>query len=374
MITIKEVLTKKDLKVFVEFPNKLYKDNPYYVPSLTIDELQMFNKKKNPAYSFSKTKLFLAYHGKRVVGRIAGLINYAYNIKVNKPLMRFTRFDVIDDIEVSKALFNEVVKWAKENDLKYLMGPIGFTDIDKQGMLVKGFDELNMTITLYNHNYYNKHLKELGFIKDADWVEYQVRVPKEIDPKIKRVAEVVKKRYGFYVVEIKKRKELYHHAKPAFELVNEAYEKLYGTVYLTDEIIAKAVKEYVPLVNLDYVYIINNKHDEIVGFGLALPSYANALKKSKGKLFPLGLFRILKDLKKSKVLEMYLVAVKPEYQNMGVSAIIMNEAFTAAIKNNIEFAETGPELELNEQVRSLWKTFDAREHKLRRSYLYEIKD
>ncbi len=373
MIQIKEVVTKRDLKKFIQFPINLYKDNPYYVPSMFIDEINLFNKKKNPAYAFSETKLFLAYKDGKIVGRIAGLINHAYIEKVNKPLMRFTRFDVIDDIEVTKALIGAVEAWAKENNLKYLMGPIGFTDIDKQGMLVEGFEELNMTLTIYNHPYYNKHLETLGFKKDADWVEYQVKLPEELDSRIKRISEVVEKRYGFKRIDIKKRKELYHYAPLAFSLINEAYEKLYGTVFLTDAIIDNAVKEYVPLVNLDYVIIIANKKDEVIGFGLSLPSYAEALKKSRGRLLPFGIFRILRALKTNPVLELYLVAVKPEYQNMGVSSLIMAESVKAATKNNIKFAETGPELELNQSVRDLWKSFDARQHKRRRCYIYEIK-
>ena len=233
MIIIKEVISKKDLKKFVLFPVELYKNNPYYVPPIIIDEMSMFNKKKNPAYEFCETRLFLAYKDNKIVGRVAGLINHAYIKKVNKPVMRFTRFDVIDDIEVSKALIEEVKLWAKERNLKYLMGPIGFTDIDIQGMLVEGFNELNMTITIYNHDYYNKHLELLGFEKDADWVEYQVKLPEQLDSRIERISEAVKSRYGFKKVEIKKRKELYNYAYEAFKLVNEAYEKLYGTVFLT---------------------------------------------------------------------------------------------------------------------------------------------
>lgn len=374
MIQIKEVTLKKDLKKFVKFPINLYKDNDYYVPPISIDEIAQFSKEKNPAYEFCETKLFLAYKEGKVVGRIAGLINHAYNKKVNKPIMRFTRFDVIDDINVSKALIEAVKNWAKERKLKYLMGPIGFTDIDLQGMLVEGFDELNMTITVYNHKYYNDHLTALGFVKDADWVEFQIKIPENLDPRIERIANVVNNRYGFNLVEIKKRKELYYYAPKAFKIVNEAYEKLYGTVMLTDKIIENAVKQYVPLINLDYIYMVENKQKEIVGFGLVLPSYAKAIKKSKGRLFPFGVFRVLKDLKTSKILEMYLIAVKPEYQNRGVSTLILSEAFKAANKNKIKIAETGPELELNQNVKDLWKAFEPRQHKRRRCYIREIKD
>lgn len=371
MVVVKEVLTKKDLKKFINFPVELYKDSPYYVPALYIEEMENFNPKKNPAYEFCETKLFLAYKDGEIVGRIAGLISHAYNKKVDKKLMRFTRFDFIDDFEVSKALMDAVKKWADEREMEAIIGPIGFTDIDKQGMLVEGFAENDLSITLYNYDYYPTHMDKLGFRKDVDWVEFQIFPPEKLDPRIERIAQLVQKRYGFQRLHFKKNKELYPYAVEAFKVINEAFAKLYGTVPLTEAIIQKSINDYISKVNLDYVIVIANKNKEIIGFGLLVPSLAEALKKSKGRLLPLGIFRLIKALKTHKILEMYFIAVKPEYQNMGVNALIMAEAVKAAIKNGVEIAETGPELETN-QVTEQWKGFPHRQHRRRRCYIKNL--
>ncbi|MFA7366978.1 MAG: hypothetical protein WC008_01545 [Bacilli bacterium] len=371
MIIIKEVTTKKELKKFVEFPIKLYKNCEFYVPQLIADEMDKFNPEKNPAYDFCETRLFLAYKDGKIVGRIAGLISHAYIAKMNQNIIRFTRFDVIDDLEVSKALVDEVIKWGKERNMEKLIGPIGFTDIDAQGMLVEGFNEMNLSITLYNYEYYSKHLEALGLKKEIDWVEYQISVPKEMDPRIERVSNMVQKRYGFHRVK-PTRKELFILAKEAFAVINEAFAKLYGTVPLTEKLIDKAIKEYIPLVHLDFVIAVVNKENNLVGFGLMVPSLAEATRKSKGKLFPFGIFRMLRALKKFSILEMYFIAVKPEYQGMGVNAVIMGEAINEAVKHNIKFAETGPELEDNNQVQDQWKGFDARQHRRRRCYTIDL--
>lgn len=372
MITIKEVVTKKDLKKFVNFPLKLYKGCKYYVPALSSGEMEKFNPKKNPAYDFCETRLFLAYKDNKIVGRVCGLINHAYIKKINKNIMRFTRFDVIDDIEVTKKLIDTLKEWAISRNIYSLMGPIGFTDIDLQGMLVEGFEEMNLSITIYNYEYYHKHLEALGFIKDADWVEYQISFPKEMNLRIDRIAEQVQKRYGFHRMTFKKNKDLIPYARIAFDVINEAFAKLYGTVPLTDALIEKEINEYIPLVTLDFVIVIVNKEGDIVGFALLVPSLAEATKKSNGKLFPFGIFRLMKALKTYDVLEMYFIAVKPEYQNMGVNAIIISEAMKEAVKHKVKYAETGPELESNYNVQEQWRTFETRQHRRRRCYILDF--
>lgn len=372
-IVVKEVVSKKDLKKWVDFPNKLYRKNKYYVPFLFNDEMDTFNKEKNPAYDFCQTKLFLAYKDNKIVGRIAGLINHAYNNKWDKNAIRFTRFDFIDDEEVSKALFNEVVKWGKENNYTEIMGPIGFTDMDHEGMLVEGFEELNMSITFYNHPYYLKHMEKLGLLKDADWVEYQITVPNELDPRIERISKRVLDRNGFELVTYKDRKLLYNEAFEAFKIIDVAFSKLYGTVPLTEKVIRKAIDDYIPLVNLDYICSIKNKEGRIIGFGILVPSIAKALKKSNGRLLPFGIFRLLKALKgKNEVLEMFFVAVDPNYQNTGIPAAMMNELLKVCIKNKVKYCETGPELEMNLDVQGMWRSFEKRQHKRRRCFIKEI--
>lgn len=372
-VNIKEVLTKKDLKKWVLFPNKLYKDNPNFVPFLMSDEINTFTKTKNPSYDFCDTRLFLAYKNGEIVGRIAGLINHAYNKKWSKSAIRFTRFDFIDDEEVSSALFNEVIKWGKENGLCEIMGPIGFTDFDHEGMLVEGFDQFNMSITFYNHPYYLRHMEKLGLSKDIDWVEYKLNVPKEIDPKFEKISRFVAERNHVKLVTYSNRKILIKEAYQALKLIDEAFAKLYGTVPLTDRVIDDAIKNNISLVNMDYVCSVKDKNDNIIGFGLLVPSIAKALKKSDGKLAPFGIFRLLKALHgKNDTLEMYFVGVKPELQKTGITGIIINQMLKMCIKNGVKYCETGPELETNSDVQSMWKSFDAAQHKRRRCFIKQI--
>ena len=372
-ISIIEVTNKKLLKKWVEFPNKLYKDNEYYVPFLTSDEIGTFTKKSNPAYEFCETKLFIAYKDKTIVGRIGGIINHAYNKKWDKNAIRFTRFDFIDDYEVSKALFDSVVSWGKERGYTSIMGPIGFTDMDHEGMLVEGFNELNMSITFYNYPYYLDHMTNLGLVKDIDWMEFQVFIPEQTDPRIDKLSQRILERNGFELVTYTDRKVLYKEAFDAFKVIDIAFSKLYGTVPLTPAIIKKTIDDYIPLVNLDYLCSIKNKDGQIIGFGVLIPSIAKALKKSNGKLFPFGIFRLLKALNgKNDVLEMFLIGVEPEYQKLGIPAIMMNALLKKCIENGVKLCETGPELETNANVQGLWKGFETRQHKRRRCFIKEI--
>ncbi len=372
-VQIKEVLKKRDLKKWVDFPNKLYKGNKYYVPFLFNDEMDTFTKEKNPAYEFCDTKLFLAYKDNKIVGRIGALINHAYNKKWNKNAIRFTRFDFIDDYEVSETLFNEVVKWGKESGFTEAMGPIGFTDMDHEGMLIEGFEELNMSITFYNHPYYIDHMERLGLRKDADWVEYQLLVPDKPDERMRRISEYLQKKYGYHAVFYNNRKKLHGEAKEAFKLIDAEFAKLYGTVPLTEKVIDKAIADYIPLVNLKYICTIKDKNEKIVAFAVLVPSIAKALQKSNGRMLPFGIFRMLKALKgKNDILEMFFVAVDGAHQKQGLPAIIIDQMLTMLINNNVKICETGPELELNEAVQSMWKTFDTRQHRRRRCWIKEI--
>ena len=372
-IEIKEVLTKKSLWTWVRFPNKLYKNNEYFVPFLENDEFETFSKDKNPAYAFCETRLFLAYKDGKVVGRIAGLINHAYNKKWNKNAVRFTRFDFIDDYDVSKALFDAVVNWGKEKQFTEIMGPIGFTDMDHEGMLVEGFDQINMSITFYNAPYYLTHMEKLGLQKDIDWIEYKITVPKEIDPRIVRVAEHVIEKGEYKAITYTDRKVLYEDAFEAFRLIDIAFSKLYGTVPLTPEVIKGAIDGYIPLVNMDYICSVKDANGKIIAFGVMVPSIAKALKKSNGKLFPLGIFRMLSALNgKNDALEMFFVAVNPKYQMQGVPAVLINTILKNIIANGVKYCETGPMLETNTAVHSMWRHFDKKQHKRRRCFIKQI--
>ena len=274
---------------------------------------------------------------------------------------------------MSEALFNAVVSWGKENGLNEIMGPIGFTDIDHEGMLVEGFNEFNMSITFYNYPYYLEHMDRLGLQKDIDWIEYKITVPDEINPSLEKLSERLVSTRGLLPVTYTDRKTLYEDALEAFKVIDVAFSKLYGTVPLTPEVIKNAVDEYIPLVNLDYICSVKDENGKIVAFGALVPSIAKALKKSNGKLFPFGIFRLLTALKyKNDTLEMFFVAVDPEYQMRGVPAIIITTLSKKLIENNIKYCETGPMLETNAAVHSLWKPFEKKQHKRRRCYIKSI--
>lgn len=374
-VKIVEVLNKKDLWKWVRFPNRLYHDNEYFVPFMEMDEFDTFSGlvEKNPAYEFCQTRLFLAYKDGKLAGRIAGLINNAYNKKWNKNAIRFTRFDFIDDYEVSSALFNSVVEWGKENAYTEIMGPIGFTDMDHEGMLVEGFDEFNMSITFYNHPYYLEHMDRLGLAKDIDWIENRISIPEEPDPKLEKMAQHILDKGKYRVVTYTDRKLLYKEAFEAFSVIDVAFSKLYGTVPLTDKVIQNVINGYIPLVNLDYLCSVKDNDDKIVGFAVMVPSIAKALKRSNGKLFPFGILRMLKALKgKNDTLEMYFVAVEPELQMHGVPVLIINTLLKNCIKNGVKYCETGPMLETNTAVHSMWHYFERRQHRRRRCYLKTI--
>lgn len=374
-IEIKEVNNKNDLLKWVRFPNILYKGNKDFVPFLENDEVETFSIDKNPAYEFCQTKLYIALNDGKVVGRIAGLINYAYNKKWNKNAIRFTRFDFIDDYNVSKRLFDKVVSWGKELGCTEIMGPIGFTDMDHEGMLVDGFDKFNMSITFYNHPYYITHMERLGLVKDIDWIEYKIYVPNEVNSKIERIANYLLEKNDYKVVTYTNRKVLYKEAFEAFDLIDLAYSKLYGTVPLTKEIIQNTIDSYIPLINLKYVCAVKDNNDKIVAFGIMVPSIAKALKKSNGKLLPFGIVRMLKALKgKNDTLEMFLVAVEPTLQTKGISALIINTLLKVLIENEVKYCETGPMLETNTAIHSLWKHFEKEQHKRRRCYIKNINE
>ena len=372
-VEIKEVITKKDLRKWVRFPNKLYKNVEAFVPFLEDDEINTFSAGKNPAYDFCETKLFLAYKGKKIVGRIAGLINHAYNKKWSKNAIRFTRFDFIDDFSVSKALFDKVVAWGKERKHSEIMGPIGFTDIDHEGMLVEGFDKFNMSITFYNHPYYLTHMENLGLTKDIDWIEYKISIPNELDPRLERICERLAQRGDYTVVKYTDRKVLYKDAFEAFELIDLAYSRLYGTVPLTKEVIKDTIDAYIPLVNMKYICSVRDNNGKIVSFGIMVPSIAKALKKSNGKMFPFGFIRLLKALKcKNDTLEMFLVAVDPVLQAKGIPALIINELLKVSVESGVKYCETGPMLETNTAIHSMWRHFEKEQHKRRRCYIKSL--
>lgn len=372
MITIKEVKTWKDGINFTEFPNKMYKKNPYYVPALSLDERNVFNEKKNPVFEYCEAKRWLAYKDQKIVGRIAGIINHKLNDAYQTKIGRFTRIDMIDDIEVTTLLIDTVTKWVKEKGMTKLIGPIGFTDLDRQGMLVDGFDQLNMFITIYNHPYYMKHLEALGFVKDVDWTEKQIMWPTEVPEKVKRGADIARKRYGYELIKCKNKKEVFKYIYEAFDMYNVAFNELYGFFPITQKVMDYYIKQMIQLVQLNYLWFVKDKEGKIVGFTVIMPSLAEANKKNNGHLFPFGWLRLLRSMKKYDVIDLYFIAIDPKHQGHGIIAMIWEDGIVEGLKHKVKYAETGPELELNDAIQNQWKNFEFIEHKRRRCYTKDI--
>ena len=373
-VEIKVVETKEDLKKFVLFGNELYKNNSYHIPVLVKDELETLDKDINPAFEFCEAVYYLAYKNGRIVGRIAGIINHRANEAWNQTHARFGFVDFINDNEVVDALFDAVAKWAKSKGMDMLHGPMGFTDMDKEGMLVEGFDRLGTMITIYNYAYYPKQLERIGFMKDQDWKEYIITIPDSIPEHHVRISNLVSQKYGLSVLKFKTNKELIPYGPVVFELINKCYANLYGFSQLSDRQIQYYSKIYMPLLRPDFVTMIRRDKDEkIIGFGLALPNLSRALRKANGSLFPFGFIHLLRALKgRPRVVDLYLMGVLPEYQNRGVNALLFNDLIPIFRQSGAKFAESNPELETNMSVQLQWNYFERKHHKTRRAYIKPI--
>lgn len=375
-VIIKKVETKRELKKFIRFNYFMYKDNPYSVPDLFDDMLNTFNKKKNAAFEFCEADYFMAYKDGKLVGRVAAIINNRANEKWDTKTVRFGWIDFIDDLEVSKALIDTVEQWGKERGMEKVQGPLGFTDFDAEGMLVEGYDQLSTIATIYNYPYYVGHMNKLGFVKDADWVEYKIYIPDAIPEKHRRISEIVMKKYNLHIKKYKSAKKISkEYGEAIFELMNEAYSPLYGYSPLTPHQIKQYIKMYLPIVDLKMVTLITQDDGTLVGVGLSMPSLSTALQKAHGRLLPFGWYHLLKSLfiKHAKVLELLLVAVKPEFQNKGVNALLFYDLIPVYQKMGFIYAESNPELELNGKVQSQWEYFKSEQHKRRRAFVRSIK-
>lgn len=375
MIEIKEVSSKKDLKTFICFPDKLYKGEPNYVPELKSEEYSMLVPETNFSFEYCDAKFFLCYKDGSLAGRVGAIVNNKANELWDQKRIRITRIDFIDDLEVSAALFGAVESWAKELGLTEAQGPLGFTDLDKEGLLVEGFERMGTTVTIYNYPYYPKHFEAHGYAKDTDWVEYRITVPQAGDTRTRRVSEIAKKvmkRSNVRFYPLKRMKDAAPIIIQLFDLINECYKDLYGVVPYTDKIAKDYLRRFIPLLNPDYAKFIIDENDRLVGFGLAAPSLARAFQKSRGRMLPFGWAHLLYAVKCPKELELYLVAVHPEYQKAGLAALLLNEISAAAIKNGIRFAESSPELEDNRKIQDFWKNYDVEQHKRRRCYIKQL--
>ena len=368
-IQLKEVTTKKDLRQFILYPTELYKGNPYYVPSFYMDDVNTLSRDKNPVFEFAKTKYWLAYQDGKIVGRVAAILNPKAAQRWGHNYMRFGWLDFIDDIEVLKVLMAAVEGWAKEEGTEGVQGPLGFTDLDREGMLVEGFEERATLATYYNYPYYPKYLAALGYIKDVDWVEYEFTIPEKPIEKIGKAAELISKRNNVHLFVPHSKKEIMHYARSIFEVLDEAYRNLFGVTPLTEKQVGAYIDQYLSLAVLDYVPLVLNDKDELIAFGVAFPSFSIALQKSKGLIFPFGWVSLLKAYKKNDRADLYLVGIKDEYRGKGVNALLMNQMMLAFQKNGIKKVESNPNLEDNEDVQAQWKYFERRQHKRRRCFI-----
>ena len=366
--------TRSELLKYVKFGINLYKDNPYHVPPLVIDEIETLSPKKNPAFDVCRAQSFMAYRDGKPVGRITAIINDAVNQKDNSKIVRFGFMDFIDDSEVVDALFKAVEDWGRERGMNSIVGPLGFSDMDHEGMLIDGFDQIGTMATIYNYPYYVSHMERMGFVKDVDWVEYRLTVPEGIPEKHARIAQIVKAKYHLRSVPLTSRKTVKEkYGQKLFKLINEAYADLYGFSPLTSRQIDYYVDQYLGIIRLECVSVIVDENDDIVAVGISMPSLSKALQKSRGKLFPTGWIHLLGALKgNTDVVDLLLVAVKPEYQSKGVNALIFSDLIPAFIKAGYKEAESNPELEINDNVQKQWDYFERRQHRKRRAWRKDI--
>lgn len=375
MIEIKTIEpTRKNLKMFTQFQIDLYEGNDCYVPPLISDDVATLSPSKNPAFDFCEACYFMAFRDGKPVGRVAGMINRQVNESHGKRTARFGFIDFVDDREVSRALMEAVETWAHNKGMDRLIGPLGFTDLDHEGMLVEGFGELSTMATIYNYPYYPEHLESLGYKKDSDWVEFVMDVPDSIPDKYNRIADIVKKKFGLRVLKYKSRKRIKEeYGRALFHLINDAYDGLYEYSHLTERQIDYYIDIYLGLLNLDLVTLVVDKEDKLVGVGISMPSMSRALQKSHGKLLPMGWWHLLKGLKgKNDRVDLLLVAVKPEYQNKGVNALLFQDLIPYYQKYGFKWAESNPEMETNAKVQGQWEYFTNRQHRRRRSYYKNI--
>jgi len=367
-IEIREVDSRRKLKQFVCFAHKLYKNHPFWIPSLLSGEMTTLSPKSNPAFEHCDTLFLMAFEGGRMVGRIAGIINRQYIEQWNKKDARFCWFDTIDDPEVSRSLFERIEKWAADKGMERIVGPMGFTTFERQGILVSGFEEMPTFAGCYNYPYYSEHMKLMGFEREIQYVEYELVVPQKVPDKIVNISKLIQKRYGLHIADAKKTRDMLPYASKVFRVINASYKPLYGFTTLSDKQIAYFVKRFFSFLKPQYVSAVVDKQDQVLGFQLSMPSLSKALQKARGRLFPFGWYYLWKAMKKPERLDTLLTGVLPEYQGRGINAVFMTHLTQAAINQGIKYAESNGELAENIKMQNTWRYFEKRQH--RRSQIF----
>lgn len=379
MITIKEMKTASELKTFVKFPFSLYKNEPNWVPPLIADELDSMDPAKNPVFKNAEARYFIAYitgkNGKqKPAGRICAIINHIELKQQGKPKMRFGWFDVIDDIEVTKTLLDKVTAIGRENNLEFIEGPVGFSNMEKAGLLIEGFEHKNTMITWYNYSYYKDHFEQLGFEKAAEWVEFKIQIDtaENQNPKVKKFADIIANRYELKPLEFKTSADVKPYVDEMFGLLNKTYDKLSTFVPIQQYQIDHYKDKYIKYIHPDFIKCVQDKDGKLVAFAITMPSFNEALKKANGSLFPFGFYHLLKAKKRNDTAAFYLIGIDPEYQNKGITAVIFQKMQELFNKKGITQVETNPELEENKAIQQLWKNYEHVLHKRRRTYRKEI--
>ena len=367
-IIIKTVSSKKDFMTFARFANKLYKGNKYYVPSMPMDDISTFSKEKNAAFEFSDAEFYLAYKDGEVVGRVAAIINHKANDAWKVKQVRFGWIDFIDDLEVSAALLDAVIEFGRKAGMTQIVGPLGFTDFDPEGMLVEGYDRLSTMALIYNHPYYPEHMKKHGYYKETGWIEYRLTIPEFVSERHKRIAEAVMERYHLRIIKKTRRqikKERY--GQKLFDLINQTYCVLYGYSLLSEKQIDQYVDMYLSLIDTEMLTFVENKEGELIAAGISIPSLSEALQKCNGEIFPFGWWHLLKAmfLKKPDTLDMLLIGVRPDYQNRGINSLMILDLVERYNKLGFRYAETNAMLETNNRIHAMFEPFEKEVHKRR---------
>jgi GNAT superfamily N-acetyltransferase len=371
-ISLRKVINDKMLTDFIQFPMTLYKNNPNYVPALINDEKQIWDPKENPALAYSEAELYLAYKNNQVVGRIAVMINHKEGQELDIHKVRFGWIDFIDDINVSKALIEKAIEYAKQHNINKIEGPMGFTNLDKAGMLTMGFDKLATMIGIYNFDYYPQHLEQLGLVKEKEWVEFELAFPEVLSEKVIKFNDLIKEKYQLKVLKFNNKKEILPLVEPMFQLLDETYKGLSTYTPITQQQIQTYKEKYFGFIDKDFIVCITDANDKLISFAITMPSYSKALQKANGKLFPFGWWHFLQAGKKNDRANFYLIGIHPEYQRRGVTAIIFKEIHEIFKKKGVKFLETNPELEENKNIQLLWQDYSPVNHKRRRTYSKEF--
>ena len=368
-LTISEINSGKDLDAFIRFPDLLYKGSQYYIPALHANQRSTLSPEKNPAFEHCEARYWLALSGHAVVGRIAGIINHRYNQERGVKYIRMGWLDFVKDDQVLKALLQKVEAWGREKGMEYIHGPLGFNSFDPSGVLIEGYDEWPTSFGHYNFAYYDPMLQKAGYQKEVDWVEYNIKVPPKIPDKMAQLTQLIKKRYGVRNAVLKSRRDLVRHAPAIFGLINEVYQGLYGFSTLTDAEIEAITNDFLSMIHPGYVSVILNEQDQLVAFGIVMPSLSRALKKAGGRLFPFGILRMMWALRFNDTVDMLLIGVRPDYQGKGIHALIFEKIVQTFHQRGIRQVETTRELENNGKVRQIWEGYEPRLHKRARAYI-----